>query len=124
MVRTYSRDFLLSLQHKNYAVEMEIPSSLCLHKRRNSRIKKRGWRGGIRNRLRRHVRYHPLPVITLSNVRSLNNKMEEVAFRVKREDEFWSSNLICFTETWSNENHNVDIEGFTTIRADRDKVKS
>lgn len=62
-------------------------------------------------------------MVTLSNVRFLNNKMDEVALQVKQEEEFRSSNLICFMETWLNENYSVDTEGFTTIQADGDKVK-
>lgn len=121
--QTYSRDFLLSQIYKNYAVHTEIPSSICLHKRRRSRIKKRGSRGGIRNRLQRRGSHHPLLVVTLSNVRFLNNKMDEVALQVKQEEEFRRCNLICFMEMWLNEHHSVDTEGFTTIQADRDKVK-
>lgn len=41
--RTYSRDFLLSLRHDTYAVDMEISSSICLCKRRISRIKQRAF---------------------------------------------------------------------------------
>jgi len=43
---------------------------------------------------------------------------------MKQEEEFRSSNLICCTETWLNEDHSVDIERFTTIQANREKVKS
>lgn len=50
--------------------------------------------------------------------------MDEAVLQVKQEEEFRSSNLICFMEMWLNENHNVYTEGLTTIRADRDKVKS
>lgn len=46
--QTYSSDFLLSLRYNNYEVEAE-----SVHKRRRSRIKKRGSRGRIRNSLQR-----------------------------------------------------------------------
>lgn len=57
-------------------------------------------------------------------MRSLNNKLDEVILRVKHEEDFRRNNLICFTETWLNKDHNVNIEGYNVIRADRDKVKS
>lgn len=40
--RTYLRDFLLSLQYNNNnkAVEMEIPSSLCLHRRKSQKSRR------------------------------------------------------------------------------------
>lgn len=63
------------------------------------KIKKRGSSGGIKNRLRRRGTNQSLPVITLSNVRSLNNKLDELIIRVKREDLFRCSKLICLTET-------------------------
>ncbi|KAJ8364457.1 hypothetical protein SKAU_G00132880 [Synaphobranchus kaupii] len=40
--------------------------------------KKRGRRGGIRNRLRRRYTRPPLPSIILSKLRSLNNKVDEI----------------------------------------------
>ncbi|KAJ8364456.1 hypothetical protein SKAU_G00132870 [Synaphobranchus kaupii] len=40
--------------------------------------RKRGRRGGIRNRLRRRYTRPPLPSIILSKLRSLNNKVDEI----------------------------------------------
>lgn len=62
-------------------------------------------------------------MITLSNVRSLNNKMD-VILRMKHEEDFRHSNMICFTETWLNCNHTLELCGFGVSRADRDQVKS
>ncbi|KAK0140802.1 hypothetical protein N1851_022205 [Merluccius polli] len=73
----YSRDALLALRHKPSTslpptFLNDIPSEL----RRSTGRRKRGRRGGIRNRLRRRHTRPPLPSIILSNVRSLNNKID------------------------------------------------
>lgn len=79
----------------------------------------------MRQRIRRRGCKHPLPVITLSNVRSLNNKMDELLAKVNYDSDFRQSNLMCFTETWLKEGiPDPDLPGYTLIRADRDNFKS
>lgn len=125
---TYSREFLLSYGSKPNSLgpDITLPHELLRVRRLNKKQKrkKRGSRGGVKNRLRRRGSRHPLPVITLSNVRSLNNKLDELSLRMIYEEEFRRSNLICFTETWLKVDNKVDFEGYITIRADRDTVKS
>ncbi|CAB1313338.1 unnamed protein product [Coregonus sp. 'balchen'] len=90
----------------------------CSTKSKSETKKKRGSRGGVRNRLRRRGSRHPLPVITLSNVRSLNNKLNELAARATFEEDFRR-------KTWlKQDNIDVNIDGYTVIRADRDKTTS
>ncbi|XP_060780915.1 uncharacterized protein LOC132888838 [Neoarius graeffei] len=74
----YSRDALLALRHKSPSL-LPLPflSDIPVELRRPTR-RKRGRRGGIRNRLRRRYTKPPLPVIILSNVRSLNNKIDDL----------------------------------------------
>lgn len=74
------------------------------------------------NRLRRWRRgsRYPLPVITLSNVRSCNNKLHELPARAAFEEDFRRCNLVCFTEMWlKQDNIDVNVDGYTIIRADR-----
>ncbi|KAF7648813.1 hypothetical protein LDENG_00151290 [Lucifuga dentata] len=111
---TYSWGFLLSLRYNVNTTEMDTLPNAHLPPNGRLKTKKHGSRGGVRNRLQKQGSRHPLPVITLSNIRSLNNKMDEVTLLIKWEEEedFRRSNLICFTETRLNEDCNMDIEGF------------
>lgn len=90
-----------------------------------TKIKKRGSRGGVRERLKRRGSRHPLPVITFSNVRSLSNKMNELTAKIQYDNEFRQSSLICFTESWLKEEmSDPNLPGYTLIRADRDTTRS
>lgn len=103
---------------------MDVPHHL-LRGHYNKRIqRKRGSRGRIRNRLRRHGSRLPLPAITLSNVRSLNNKLTELSALIHYDSDYRQTSLFCITESWLSEDIDVDIDGFNIIRLDRDKVKT
>ncbi len=126
---TYSREYLMSLQRHTGHVDLELLTHDCpeIAQKPNFKaknLKKRGARGGIRARLRKRGARFPLPMITLSNVRSLNNKMDELMARVKVENDFKMSNLICLTETWLKDETEVALPGYITIRADWDKHQS
>lgn len=82
----------------------------------------RGSRGGIRNRLRRRGSRLPLPAITLSNVRSLNNKMTELSALIQYNSDYRQTSLFCFTESWLSQGTDIHIDGFNIIRFDRDIV--
>lgn len=56
--------------------------------RRKKEKKKLGSRGGVRHRLWGRRRRFPLPVITLSNVRSVSNKLDELALRAEHDCDF------------------------------------
>ena len=66
-----------------------------------------------------------LPDITFSSVRLLSDKMTELAALVKYDTDYRQSSLICVTESWlTEESTGIDLDGFTTIRFDRDKEKT
>ena len=76
-----------------------------------------------------------MPSITLTNARSLNNKMDELCALIKHDSDYRMSNLVCVTETWFNakeEEKDInkpvlvsdDIDGFTSVRLDRDHNKT
>ncbi|KAI0240090.1 hypothetical protein LSAT2_009191 [Lamellibrachia satsuma] len=67
------------------------------------RKKKRGSRGGVRNRLKKRGCRLPLPAITLSNVHSLQNKMDKLSALTKYDGDYRRCSLFCFTETWLTE---------------------
>ncbi|KAL0203335.1 hypothetical protein M9458_001353, partial [Cirrhinus mrigala] len=73
-------------------------------------------------------RYKPnLPSIVMGNVRSLDNKMEELTARVSKNRELRECSLMCFTETWLHEripDSAVDVAGFSSVRADRTRRES
>ena len=50
--------------------------------------------------------------------------MTELAALVKYDRHYRQNSLICVTESWlTEESTGIDLEGFTTIRFDKDKGK-
>ncbi|KAK0147403.1 hypothetical protein N1851_013129 [Merluccius polli] len=91
--------------------------------RRPTGRRKRGRRGGIRNRLRRRHTRPPLPSIILSNVRSLNNKIDDLRTHARYCSDFREASLMCLTESWLQPNAPdslFEINGFTLTRLNRD----
>ncbi len=62
--------------------------------------KHRGRRAGIRNRLRKRAHSPPLQSILLANVRSLENKMDDLRARISFQRDIRDCNIFCLTETW------------------------
>ena len=114
--RVYSREELLSLQRsKSGGHHHPIPAELkrCFRGcRAGAKIKARKWR------------YKPfLPSVIMGNVNYLPNKSDELEILLKTQKVYRECSLMCFTETWLNQNisdSSVDLPGFTLIRADRD----
>ena len=117
----YSREQLLALCHtQTGTAPAERPSIPAELKRR-----RRGCRAGIKRRQRKR-RYKPyLPSVIMGNVRSLLNKMDELAALTRLQRVYRECSIMCFTESWLNE-HTTDtlvaLDGFHLVRADR-KVK-
>ena len=75
-----------------------LPTDICK--------RKRGKQGGVKQRLRKlGCKPYP-PSLILGNVRSLQDKMIKIKLcaNVKYANEFRSTSLMCFTETWLSEN--------------------
>ena len=90
---------------------------------KEKKSKKHGSRGGVREWLKKRGSRHPLPIISLSNVRALQNKMDELMALVRFDGDFRRSSLMCFTDTWLTEDTDNSLgPGFTTIHADREWV--
>lgn len=67
-----------------------------------------------------------LPSVTMGNVRSLAGKMEELTALARSQTEYRECSLMCFMETWLHKDipdNNVSIDGFMTVRADRDSAE-
>ncbi len=64
-----------------------------------------------------------LPSLMMGNVRSLTNKMEELTGLVRSQTEYRECSVMCFMGTWLHQDildHNVSVEGFLMVQADRD----
>ncbi|KAI4892824.1 hypothetical protein NFI96_004611 [Prochilodus magdalenae] len=116
----YSREELLALRTMGRAGKTHpIPEEL--------RRSYRGCRAGAKlkaKRMEKRWRYKPsIPSVVMGNVNSLANKTDELAALVRNQRLYRECSLLCLTETWLTGNipdSNVDIPGFTTVRADRD----
>lgn len=126
----YMRDHLFELSRLDFEPSQvflsttQIPPELIRGSKRRQIRRKRGSRGGIRNRMRRRGSRLPLPAITLSNVRSLRNKADELSSLVRTDSDYRQTSLFCFTETWLSEDVDYDLDGFNIIRFDRDVRKT
>ena len=86
------------------------------------RPRKRGRKGGVRARFRRRFSRPPLPAIITGNVRSLNNKLDELATHCRYSNSYREAGLVCLSETWLAEKVNdsvVKIDNFAVYRCDR-----
>ena len=120
----YSREKLLSLQTMGRnGFFHPIPAEL--------RRRRRGCRAGDKVKARlaaKRWKYKPsVPSIVMGNVNCLTNKTDELAALVRTDKTFRECSLLCLSETWLTQNipdANVDLPGFTTVRADRDCGRS
>ena len=80
--------------------------------------------GSRRDRLMERRRFKLcLPSVVMGNVRSLSNKMDELTALTQSHPEYQECSLMCFTETWLHRDITdqfVSVDGFHTVRADRD----
>lgn len=113
----YSRDQLLAL-----GASAAMPTAEQANIPREVRRKRRGTRAGIgrRSKVRR---YRPaIPSIIMGNVRSLPNKVDELAALTRHQRSYRECSLMCFTESWltalTPDSH-INMDGFHLIRADR-----
>lgn len=88
---------------------------------------RRGCRAGITHRLKRNPHKTALPSILLSNVRSLENKMDYLKLDLTTHRNVRECNAIILTETWLHNNvpdSVIKLDGFTTFRADRNHAST
>ncbi|KAK0154804.1 hypothetical protein N1851_002890 [Merluccius polli] len=87
------------------------------------RTRKRGRRGGLRERARRPLSRVPLPSIILANMQSLRNKSDELQAHVRHQHEFKEACILALTETWLGEmdsDAGIALDGFSApFRMDR-----
>lgn len=120
--RGYSRETLLSLRPLQSTPPDNLPAVIRATHTDTRLKRKRGRRGGVRERLRRRTNKPPLPSIILSNVRSLTPKMDELRINQRSCFEYRESNLMVFTETWLHQGVSdslLNLGGYSLVRADR-----
>lgn len=126
----YTRDQLIALKPTAAHRPIDIPTEIWRRTHRGCRggVRRRGKRKGSRQQRLMRRRFKPcLPSLIMGNVRSMANKMNELTGLARSQREFRECSLMCFTETWLNSDipdHNVSIDGFQIVRADRDCNKS
>ena len=87
------------------------------------RKNKRGRKGGVKTRMVRRRNKPVLPVVVAGNVRSINNKTDELQACVQYMNEYRNASMVCLSETWLHTaiaDSTVQIDNFTLIRCDRD----
>ena len=104
----YTREDLFALRDTlTLITHLKLPSEMQKNGNdfKNTTKRKRGKRGGIRQRLRKGQFKVSLPSLVLANVRSMrtsakNFKLDEVRTNIKYQEEFRNAGLLIFTETW------------------------
>ena len=117
----YDRVQLLELRSKDNPLPPCYANQDCFYTTSSNR-RKRGKKGGIRQKLKRRGFRPSLPSIILANVRSIRNKVDEISAHVRYNNVFRESCIMCFTETWldTDDNDNfTTIDGFSCVRSDR-----
>ncbi len=110
--------------------DLETAGSLtdAIRARRRRKRCERGRKcGGIRARLRANPTRPALPTLMLSNVRSLENKLDLIQLTRSTQHEARDCCVFVFTETWLNDNipdSAIQLNKLTCYRADRDKTLS
>ncbi|KAI3368067.1 hypothetical protein L3Q82_026889, partial [Scortum barcoo] len=93
-------------------------------RKRCARKQKRGKRGGLLARLKANAGRPPIPSLFLSNVRSLDNKLDLLRLRLGASREMRNCAVLCLTETWLNDNMPdpaFQLDGRLLFRADRNQ---
>jgi hypothetical protein len=62
----------------------------------------------------------PLPSILLANVQEVENKSDELKARISYQQDIKNCNILCFTESWMNDDiKNIELVGYTLCWKDR-----
>lgn len=116
----------LDILHQHGILSDPVLSNICRRKQQRHK-QRRGKRAGINAWLRANPTTPAVPTVLLSNVRSHENKLDEL--RLLRESRWlWRDCCIfIFTESWLQDNISdeaVQLGGATVFRANRDAVTS
>ncbi|KAK7888822.1 hypothetical protein WMY93_024382 [Mugilogobius chulae] len=119
-------EFLLRLDPTN--TPKQAPGVDAFDRRKTVHPKRRrGKRGGLHARLKARANKPPLPSLLLANVRSLENKMDDLRARITTQREVRECCALIFTETWLAENTPdtaVQLHAHSLHRGDRTAAAS
>ncbi|KAK2905565.1 hypothetical protein Q8A73_009508 [Channa argus] len=111
--------------HRNHPGGHEAPGSSELADPRKAlrrRRRKRGKRGGLHARLKARASRPPLPSLLLANVRSMENKLDELRARITTQREIRECCALIFTETWLSDKvpeDAIQLQTHSVHRGDR-----
>ncbi|KAI4897621.1 hypothetical protein NFI96_030293 [Prochilodus magdalenae] len=94
-------------------------------RKRCERRLKRGKQARMLARLKANTDRPPIPSLFLSNVRSLDNKLDLLRLRMSVSDEMRNCAVICLTETWLNDSmpdSAFQLAGRQLFQADRNQL--
>ncbi|KAI4886774.1 hypothetical protein NFI96_006694 [Prochilodus magdalenae] len=107
------------------AASSEASSRKRGRRKRCARLQKRGKRAGVRTRLTTKPTRAALPSILLSNVCSLENKLDCIRLQRTTQRESRDCCVFVFTETWLSDRvpaAAIQLDGLASFRADRDSA--
>jgi hypothetical protein len=115
-----SEQRLPTKQWQHFLVEWETHDEAIIPViRRRKRLRYRGRRSGCLLRIWRQVANLPLPSLLLANVQSLDNKVGNLQARISYQWDINNWNILCFTESWlNNDMNNIQLVGYTLYRQD------
>ncbi|XP_077423406.1 macrophage mannose receptor 1-like [Vanacampus margaritifer] len=117
----YIRDALWALRSTGDTPPPDLPEEIRRADPGKCR-RRRGQRGGARQRLQKRGYRPALPSLLLGNVRSLKSKLDELRSLTSACREHRDACAMVFTETWFHSDipdSLCEVEGFSLIRADR-----
>lgn len=117
----YDKQALLDIREKMKNIKWRVPA-VDEDVRQMVKRRKRGRKGGVRERCGRRGTRAALPTVMFGNVRSIRNKSDELEALVRYKYEYRESAMICLTETWlqdKDEDSTVKLTGFQIVRGDR-----
>ncbi len=109
---TYDRGTLLDIEHRytnlfqdtlssNPSWPLEILQNAEVNNGHlNNHLNRQRIKKGFHNRLRKRAHSPPLPSILLTNVQSLENKMDDLRARISFQWDITDCNILCLSETW------------------------
>ncbi len=109
---TYDKGTLLDIEHRytnlfqdtlssNPSWPLEILQNAEVNNGHlNNHLNRQRIKNGFRNRLRKRAHSPPLPSILLTNVQSLENKMDDLRARISFQWNIRDFKILCLSETW------------------------
>lgn len=109
-------------QHRILSVSTLAATRKRRKRKRCERKQRRGKRAGIHARIKANPSRPAAPSLLLSDVRSLDNKLDELCLLRDTHSDWRDCCVLALTETWLHDNipdAAIQLEGMSSFRADR-----